>query len=322
MNNTKVSVIVPVYNAQSTLVRLLGNLLNQTLSDMEIILVDDCSTDGSAQIMQAAKEQYPDKVVLLKNEKNSGPGVSRNMGIEAARGEYIGFADADDIVDMSMYEQLYDEAVRTNADLTDCAYATGLDAKKAEIQISDERRGRVSWKVKSDMISIAGYVWTKLYRKDMLDKYHIRFNNTYVLEDTAFMILSLYHAQIFAGVDKPLYIYVNTPNSLSKRDGSYEYIQTSMAAVADIFEKMSVLPHYDKVQPAVERVMTWLMINSYRMAEQMNNADSDTVKELLRSLMKVTIQIPPKENYYTMNGADDDDIRVLDEMIASASKAL
>lgn len=310
----KVSVIVPVYNAGKTLARLLGNLLHQTLSDMEVILIDDCSTDGSAQIMQDAKEQFPDKVILLKNDTNSGPGASRNKGIEAASGEYIGFADADDMVDVSMYEKLYDEAVRTEADLVDCAHALGADAEDVVIQISEERRGKASWKTKSDMISAGGYVWSKLYSHSMIDRYHIRFNSTYILEDTSFMMLSLYHARILSGVDDVLYVYMNTPDSLSKNKSSYEYIQAAMNAVGDIFEKMSALPEYDKVQMAVERIITWLLINSYRMAEWMDNSNSDTVRSLLSSLMRVTVSFPLEKNPYIIYGISDDDKKVLREL--------
>ena len=88
---------------------------------MEIILVDDCSTDDTIRIMHDAQVQFPSKALIIQNDKNSGPGVSRNRGIEQAHGEYIGFVDADDIVDVTMYEKLYDAAVKIDADIADCA---------------------------------------------------------------------------------------------------------------------------------------------------------------------------------------------------------
>lgn len=86
----KVSVIVPVYNAEQYLARCLGNLLNQTLAEIEVILVNDCSTDRSLQIMQAAQQQFPEKVKIIDLKENRGPGNARNLGIESAKGEYIG----------------------------------------------------------------------------------------------------------------------------------------------------------------------------------------------------------------------------------------
>ena len=90
-----ISVIVPVYNAAGSLHRSLRSVLAQTLSDFELIVVDDCSTDGSADILRGY-EALDDRVRILSTEKNSGPGVARNVGLQNARGRYIAFLDSDD----------------------------------------------------------------------------------------------------------------------------------------------------------------------------------------------------------------------------------
>lgn len=114
--NLKVSVIVPVYNSERYLRDCLESLLNQTLTELEIILVDDASTDKSFEIMAEYKSQYP-KIKIFKSEQNKGQGASRNIGMSLVTGEYIGFLDSDDYVTPTMYENLYNAAKENNADI-------------------------------------------------------------------------------------------------------------------------------------------------------------------------------------------------------------
>ena len=116
MINLKVSVIVPVYNSEIYLRDCLESLLNQTLTELEIILVDDASTDKSFEIIVEYKNKYP-KIKIFKSEQNKGQGASRNIGMSLATGEYIGFLDSDDYVAPTMYENLYNSAKENNANI-------------------------------------------------------------------------------------------------------------------------------------------------------------------------------------------------------------
>ena len=107
----KVSVIIPVYNTENFLPRCLESVCNQTLSDIEIICINDCSTDNSLEVLK----KYPVKIIDLP--ENKGAAYARNRGIEAATGEYIGFVDSDDFVDLDFYEKLYTKAIETEADI-------------------------------------------------------------------------------------------------------------------------------------------------------------------------------------------------------------
>lgn len=120
MNQPQVSVIVPVYNAREYLPRMLDSLLEQTLPAMEVICVDDCSTDGSIDVLRTYAGKYPDLFRLICNEENMGVGLSRNVGIEAARGEFVGFADNDDMTEPEMFEKLYHHAVAGDFDIVRC----------------------------------------------------------------------------------------------------------------------------------------------------------------------------------------------------------
>ena len=111
----KVSVIVPVYNVEQYIERCMNSLLNQSLKEIEIILVDDGSPDGCPQICEEYAEKYENVIVIHK--KNAGLGLARNTGLEVAKGEYVAFVDSDDYVETQMYEKLYDIAKENEADI-------------------------------------------------------------------------------------------------------------------------------------------------------------------------------------------------------------
>ena len=115
----KVSVIIPVYNTEEYLAQCLNSLVRQTLDDIEILVVDDGSTDGSLKIAKEFEAANPSKIRVLAKE-NGGQASARNMALKHATGKYLGFVDSDDWVDTAMYQQMYDVAVREDADIVIC----------------------------------------------------------------------------------------------------------------------------------------------------------------------------------------------------------
>lgn len=115
----KVSVIVPVYNTEAYLEQCLNSLVCQTLPDMEILVVDDGSTDSSLRIAQRFEKMHPNKVRVFSKE-NGGQGSARNLALKHAQGEYLGFVDSDDWVDTAMYMEMYETAVHENAKIVIC----------------------------------------------------------------------------------------------------------------------------------------------------------------------------------------------------------
>lgn len=112
----RISVIIPVYNSEQHLRKCLETLCSQTLQDIEIICVNDCSIDNSFFILQEyAKKDKRIKLIDLK--ENKGAAVARNIGIESVSGQYLGFVDSDDFVDQNFYEKLYERAVKTDSDV-------------------------------------------------------------------------------------------------------------------------------------------------------------------------------------------------------------
>ena len=128
----KVSVIVPVYNVEKYIDKCLNTLVNQTLKDIEIIIVNDGSPDNSQEIIDKYQKKYPKKIKSYIKE-NGGQGSARNFGLEKATGEYIGYVDSDDFIELDMYEKLYNKAKKHDLDISICGnYCLTESGEKTE----------------------------------------------------------------------------------------------------------------------------------------------------------------------------------------------
>ena len=175
-HNPKVSVIMPVYNGEQTVKRTLNSLLKQTLSDMEIIAVDDGSTDNTPKILDDYADKYHHIHVI--HQPNAYVGAARNAGRKLAKGQYIAFIDADDTVSDDFYEKLYQTAEKHQADIVAAEKVLFVWENKDNLKEPyQERAAFMNNDVIEDLASyrqkVDGYVWDKLYRRSFLDKHHI-----------------------------------------------------------------------------------------------------------------------------------------------------
>lgn len=163
----KVSVVVPVYNAKGYLEVCLGSLANQTLNDIEVIMVNDGSTDDSADICKKYAKNH--KNFKYISQKNQGQSAARNAGIKIAKGEYIGFVDSDDYVENDMFEFLYNNAIQHDAAISACGFMLG----KRKLQ-RDGIRKFYDEAEALDYYLLPGYfevmIWNKIYKKELFNK--------------------------------------------------------------------------------------------------------------------------------------------------------
>lgn len=202
-NEIKVSVIMPIYNAYDYLSPALDSVLYQTLRDIEIICVDDGSTDHSLDIIK--KYQKEDDRIRIVTENNAGPSVARNNGIRRARGEYLAFLDADDFFEPTLLETMYNAAVRWQLDVTVSDYdlyqnklarfTRSIPSERADALIPGEVTSR------SDIPEAIfqctdGYVWNKLFRRGFLEEKGLLFpTEARIFEDSYFVATALAQAE-------------------------------------------------------------------------------------------------------------------------------
>lgn len=232
----KVSVIVPVYQAQAYLKRCVSSLLEQTLSELEVILVDDGSRDGSGELCDAFAAE--DSRVRVIHQENLGVCAARNAGIELAAGEYVGFADADDYVLPQMYERLYGGAKEYDADLVLSGVrhmggvlfedAGGEECKHQFSQpvlfegreaLEELLLGIVGALPREKEDSRYGYsVWKNLYRRQLLGPGRVEFSRERltVLEDLLFLIDFVPTCAKAVGIPGAYYCYYHNAGSVSK----------------------------------------------------------------------------------------------------------
>lgn len=214
MEQQRISVIVPVYNVAPYLHKCVDSLLDQTYPDLEIILVDDGSTDGSERICDEYAGRYPHITVI--HQKNAGLSVARNVGLEAASGEWIAFLDSDDWVEKNMYEVLFSLSQTYGADLTSCA--TRELTVEGDV-LSSPNTGTTRVLTPDEIVAglvtqefVRFEVWNKLWRRSLIGD--VRFIKGQVSEDVHFDRLLFLKTNKMVHIDLPLHNY------LVKRPGS------------------------------------------------------------------------------------------------------
>lgn len=229
----KVSIIVPVYNGQKYIKKCLDSLLNQTLKDIEVIVVDDGSIDQTLQIINNISDERL-KVISIENQ---GQGVARNIGITFATGDYLGFVDSDDYIDRTMFEKLYKTAIEQNSDLVICPYYRVDEVGK--ILFSEMKN------VAGDYLNINTSPWNKLYRRSLWSKYDIKFAENLWYEDLHAVLPFVFVSNKIDWINEPLYYYVqrkeSSINIFNERvedifkvfDGIYKFIECNKLKVTE-----------------------------------------------------------------------------------------
>lgn len=215
----QLSVIIPVYNTQEYLERCVsGVIANKTVS-MEIILVDDGSTDASPSICDELSAKHP--FITSIHIPNSGPASAKNKGLDIAKGKYVAMIDSDDEPTSTMFVRMIGEAIENDADIVCCNYMERFENGSThsfdythEVTVLDHYQGMEHFLMKKKIYT---QCWTKIYRRHILEQFRVRnVEGLKTDEDFIFNICSFVHAQRICVVDSPLYLYSMRGNSLSK----------------------------------------------------------------------------------------------------------
>lgn len=236
MQKPLVTVVVPVYNARTTLEKCVDSILNQTYENIELILVSDGSTDGSLEICRRYAET--DARVKVADMPNRGVSAARNVGIELAGGKYLQFADSDDYLEPDMTRQMVERAVTDESDLVITDFYRVVNTRMADK--GNIRDGSVLTKkefaeyfLKSPADYYYGVMWNKLYRRSLIMDYSIRCcTEMKWCEDLLFNLDYYRYAETFSAVATPLYYYIRNKKGLCATNSD---LRTSLAVKRALF---------------------------------------------------------------------------------------
>lgn len=217
----KVSIIVPVHNSEKYLQKCVDSLVGQTLQEIEVILVDDASTDSSRDLMERYRSQFPEKIRCLYLDENVRQGGARNRGMDIAQGEYIAFVDSDDWIEPGMCEALYTAA--EGADMCGADYWIDRDGLLEDVRLTYGGSGQMTPEQKAVFIIGCGYFWSRIYRRELLERYSLRFPENTFYEDAYFNFMTALYAETCVKAAGQYYHYYQSPDSTVRKNGAQQY---------------------------------------------------------------------------------------------------
>jgi glycosyltransferase involved in cell wall biosynthesis len=288
--NPKVSIIVPIYNVERYLDRCVQSLVNQTLHDIEIILVDDESPDNCPAMCDVYEAR--DSRIKVVHKKNGGLGMACNSGLEVAKGEYVAFCDSDDWVELNTYELMYNAAIRANADavftgiktIDDVGVVKTMNCYDTFEVLTDKARIQ---NFAMDMISssaedpveshIAMSAKIVLYRRSLIESNKLKFvsERQFITEDLIWNLDVLGHASVVVKMPEIFYFYYNNTSSISKKvrtDRFHFFISNRL----EIYRRTALLQYPCEVNERIDRMFIRyvrhqvgdILMSSYRFVER------------------------------------------------------
>ncbi len=290
-NKILVSVIVPAYNVEDYIGKCLDSLANQTLEQLEVIVVDDGSTDKTGSIADEYQKKYP-AIFKVIHKKNEDVSIARNTGLEKATGEYIGFLDSDDWVNPDMYEKLYKKACENDSDIVACDTLAIYPDKKVLIESNINE----SSNVEDLMINAYAVIWNKIYKKELIDgikfKEKMRF-----CEDVQFLYMIYPKIKKISVIHENLHNYLQRVGSLTYtyNEKLYQLIESLDDIVNYYKDKGFYQKYYDEIEYSYVRYLYATFIK--RLAKTKNKVEFDKGVNVV--LKKVNDNFPNyKKNKY------------------------
>ncbi len=251
---TKVSVVIPIYNAGEYIKDSLNALLNQTLRDIEIICVNDGSTDNSLEILENFAKR--DSRVKVINQENTGAGIARNNGMKIAQGDFIHFIDADDIITVDILEKLYNNAINNEVDFvvfkvarfneknTDYNYPI-YDLEKVFPEADFNNFSFTHLDIKRNVLNVSYAPWTKFFKREFLEKNQLEFPDISSYNDILFHVKSMLKSSRISFVPEFLYFYrLDNVNSITNDTSKHFNIFSVIKSIEDFLIEENFMDDY------------------------------------------------------------------------------
>lgn len=227
IENNLISIIVPIYNSSKMLDSCIKSLINQSYSNLEIILINDGSTDGSHDI--CLHYSKIDSRIIYVEKQNSGVSDTRNYGLKIFKGDFLTFVDSDDYISCYFIEKMYNQLIIDNADISVCNYYIVNDQKKKianfyRFKFFINKKKYFSKLINSDIIQ--GFMWNKLYKRNLIIDNMVFFeNDVKFCEDYFFNIKLAENVNCFTYINKPLYFYVQHDSNSVKKTSEFQKLK-------------------------------------------------------------------------------------------------
>lgn len=247
MTTPKISVIVPVYNTEKYLRKCLDSLIFQTLEEIEVVAVNDGSTDGSKDILEEYKAKYPEKMQLVHKE-NGGQATARNLALKLCKGEYIGFLDSDDFVKSDMFEKMYQAAVENHADYVACGYTDITYEDDKEVILQEYVASKPAKETKNLFFGALASPFLHLYKREILEQSKVEFPEGYIYEDTAFYLNLIPYLKKIVTIEEALAVRVRRSNSTMStfKKERVRHIMPVIKYTIDYYKKKGFYEEYCK----------------------------------------------------------------------------
>lgn len=258
------SIIVPVYNRETYLRRCLESLMNQTMEEIEVLVIDDGSTDQTPQILDEFQQANPDRIRSFRTE-NRGPAEARNYGMKNAKGKYITFVDSDDYVEKDAYEKICNMALEENADVI-CAPAYRWEDEECQIigYCPEEERDKTSI-----IYYTTGSLWNKLFRKEFLKEKGLKVPDLVISEDLSFVMAAMTWAEKLCYVDYAYYHYELSENSLSLASRERPWIVELVRKQKDWLLAHINNAYNEVIREVLQKQFLYCYQNNYKFQDQL-----------------------------------------------------
>ena len=296
----KISIIIPIYNAENYLKRCLNSVINQTLKDIEIICINDCSKDNSLEILKEySKKDNRIKIINLK--ENKGESKARNIGLDNTNSEYIAFLDNDDEIDLDFYEKLYNKAIKTNSDIV----KAGVDIINYDKKHQKDNLNELI-KQNNSKLYFTHYWWSAIYKSSLIKENNIKFLEKYEIgEDILFLNQAILNCKKLEIIDNTYYHYHKRENSTDSKILNYEKIKSIINIREIIINNILNYEDFDKLSDKIiNDIFTWHIKSILNCCYRTKNS-----KELDYIIDK-TILIYTKINKYIKINSNIDEIHL------------
>lgn len=270
----RLSIIVPIYNVEKYLSRCIESILNQTFKDFELILVNDGSTDNCKEICEKYKRM--DSRIIVANKKNGGLSSARNLGIDISKGDYIGFVDSDDFIDVHMYEILLNTINSYDSDIVICDYykVNEYDIKKYEKMKSNNKDIKIEninnidaiERIITRDIKIV-VAWNKIYKRSLFD--NLRYKEGVICEDEFLAHRIFYKCNKVSIINQKLYYYIQRKGSIINSPFSPKDFDKIYAIKdrVDFLNEKKITNLIDKAEKSFMDYFVWNYFTGYQRLE-------------------------------------------------------